>query len=361
MPALPGKEIVSNSFSDNLRDLAEGAINPAGGLARREEGLLPPLADLPQSRGEQKLLFTAADSFAEAGRRTLLRQFRKFLAHEEGTRQGKDIEELHDMRVASRRLRAAFRVFGKSLGKQAIAPYREQLEWIAGELGRVRDLDVFIAYLRDYCLTLPASQQRGLRSLLEDREIARQEARAALLKALNSDRYRMFKESFQKFLEDELVHTIARKSGKTVGECAPKDLRKRFRAALAFAPRLCVNPCPETYHQLRIAIKRFRYAAEFFQGLYDGALDFLIGECRQMQDALGEMHDVDVHRDYLTGFAAATRNCSATDEQRMAIEMLLEAERRRYAEQRSKFEHIWINWTQEERREETLNLINSLH
>ncbi|PJB72911.1 MAG: hypothetical protein CO095_06380 [Armatimonadetes bacterium CG_4_9_14_3_um_filter_58_7] len=315
------------------------------------------LVDLYQFRGDDQLPFTATDVFPEAGRRTILKQFHRFLAHEEGTRLGEDIEELHDMRVASRRMRAAFRVFGKAIGKPLIAPYQHQLQWIAWELGKVRDLDVFLAYLREYRGACLPENRQGLGALIQDRESARRGARTALLAAIDSEQFSNFKQSFAAFLDEELPPLFALRDGhKTVAQGAAKDLRKRFQAVIDYDERVQVSPSPETFHELRIAIKRFRYSAEFFRDIYEGTLDPVIAECRQMQDALGEMHDVDVHRSYLTGFAISLRNgVQSSREQRAAIDALLQSESSRRAEQQRKFERVWGEWEQGDRRRHYVN------
>ena len=82
----------------------------------------------------------------------LRRHFETFLAREPGTRLGDDVEELHDMRVASRRLRAALSLFGDVLAP-AVLNLREELQWIGGVLGAVRDLDVQLEELEEWQAT----------------------------------------------------------------------------------------------------------------------------------------------------------------------------------------------------------------
>ncbi|MGH9092925.1 MAG: CHAD domain-containing protein, partial [Acidimicrobiales bacterium] len=112
------------------------------------------------------------------------------LAREPGTRLGEDIEELHDMRVASRRLRAAFDLFADALPVRAQA-MRGELRWVAGVLGRVRDLDVQIERLAEMEAWAPGgegdrSPLAELRVLLEAQRAA---ARRDLVAALDSPRW----------------------------------------------------------------------------------------------------------------------------------------------------------------------------
>jgi CHAD domain-containing protein len=75
---------------------------------------------------------------AEAARKTFLFHFRQMLVHEPGTRRGADIEALHDMRVATRRMRVAARVFAKYLDSEATRPFKAELKRAGGVLGRPR-------------------------------------------------------------------------------------------------------------------------------------------------------------------------------------------------------------------------------
>src|SRR4028119_1683211 len=90
----------------------------------------------------------ASLSLGELAFAVLRKQFAAMRAHEPGTRLGEDSEELHDMRVATRRMRAALKLFSAALPEQADF-YRNELKWVAGVLGEVRDLDVHIEQLEE--------------------------------------------------------------------------------------------------------------------------------------------------------------------------------------------------------------------
>ena len=82
------------------------------------------------------------DLLAEAGRKVLRYHFTAMLRHEAGTRLGEDSEALHDMRVATRRMRAAFEVFGEVFRPKVLKTHVKRLRTAGRTLGRVRDLDV---------------------------------------------------------------------------------------------------------------------------------------------------------------------------------------------------------------------------
>ena len=91
---------------------------------------------------------TAEASFGQLGYAVVRRHLGVLLAKESGTRLGEDIEELHDMRVATRRLRAALDLFAEVFPVRAVG-LRNELRWLAGVLGAVRDLDVQLERMDD--------------------------------------------------------------------------------------------------------------------------------------------------------------------------------------------------------------------
>jgi hypothetical protein len=142
----------------------------------------------------------AGEPLAEAGRKVWRYQLAHMLLHESGTLLGEDIEELHDMRVATRRMRAAFAVFSPAFLPKALQKHLKGLRRTGRRLGKVRDLDVFIDKARRYQETLPEEQRPDLEPLLKAWEEAREAARQELVAYLQSSRYQAFKEKFYAFV-----------------------------------------------------------------------------------------------------------------------------------------------------------------
>ena len=127
---------------------------------------------------------TADDHVAEAARKVLRFHLARMLAREAGTREGTNNEELHAMRVATRRQRAAWRVFGDAFRRGRTKRYRSGLREIASRLGAVRDLDVLLDAADLYRADLPKVDQRSLEPLLGSLAPAsRRRARAAHARA----------------------------------------------------------------------------------------------------------------------------------------------------------------------------------
>jgi triphosphatase len=145
--------------------------------------------------------YPADISFKDAARRVLLANFRRLMENAPGTRAGDDIEALHDMRVASRRLRAALAIFGKVFPRDEFRAIKKQVGDITDALGAVRDLDVQMDYLRNLRNTLPDNEAYGINRLIERRNALRENERKALIKALDKMEKDRFERRFLKALD----------------------------------------------------------------------------------------------------------------------------------------------------------------
>ncbi|NJN92721.1 MAG: CHAD domain-containing protein [Anaerolineales bacterium] len=252
-----------------------------------------------------KIGLESDDSLAEAGRKVLAYHFARMLKHEPGTRRGEDIEALHDMRVATRRMRAAFRVFEQGYSKKTIKPLLAGLRATGRALGRVRDLDVFMETLQAYQLTLPPTEQSGLQPLLETWSVERTAARREMLAYLDSPEYSKFKQNFRKFVKTKGLGA----KPVPVGMPLPYQLRhvvpsliyKRYEAVHAFEVVL-ETASIETLHELRIAFKQLRYTLENFEEILGQEREMVIREVKILQDHLGQLNDAHVASELLRDF-----------------------------------------------------------
>jgi CHAD domain-containing protein len=249
------------------------------------------------------------DPMSEAGRKTFRFHFRRMLYHEPGTRLGEDIEALHDMRVATRRMRAAFYVFGEHFRPKRIAPYLKGLKRTGRALGRVRDLDVFRETVEDYLETLPESERGSLDSLRaaleERREIARQE----MIAYLDDEKYHRFVERFGEFVETEGMGSrpVAPNGDEPrpyrVRHVAPMSIYERLAAVRAYDEWVSIpNPPLTRLHALRIACKRLRYTLEFFDEVLGPDTKAIVKTVVKMQDHLGALQDAVVASEILGDF-----------------------------------------------------------
>jgi len=260
--------------------------------AKSEFAKYPPLPHPLNEVGLQ-----ADDSMAEAGRKALLFHFAEMLDHEEGTRLGEDIEELHDMRVATRRMRAAFEIFGEAFDPKVLKPHLKGLRATGRALGHVRDLDVFMEKAEHYLDTLPEEQRSALDPLLDAWKAKRETSRTEMLVHLDSPQYQAFVQNFNLFLHTPGAGVRPavedHPTPKLVREVAPVLIYTRLAAVRAYDAILKNAPI-EQLHALRIEFKKLRYAVEFFREVLGEESKSVIADLKHLQDHLGDLNDAEV-------------------------------------------------------------------
>jgi triphosphatase len=277
------------SFVAGLR--TECRLQPAG-ASKYEVGLLSAGLRAPQPRSFGHTEIGVETPIGTVAVAVLRRSFTALLAKEPGTRLGDDSEQLHDMRVACRRLRAALSLFADVLPAGA-AEMREELGWVAGALGGVRDLDVQLEQFDLWLVGAPDEDRdalEALRSLLQEQRMA---ARAALLEALDSRRYGTFASAFGRYLR---TRRPSRSSPGSVPArvVAPDLVEGRYERLIRSAERIGPDSEPGDFHRVRIHGKRFRYALEFLSDVYPGRTQPLLKRLVALQDLLGLQQDAEV-------------------------------------------------------------------
>jgi CHAD domain-containing protein/transposase-like protein len=302
---------------------------------------------------------TPEDTLAEAGRKVLRYQFVQMLRHEEGTRLGKDIEELHDMRVATRRMRAGFEVFEAGFTQKALKTNLKGLRATGRTLGRARDLDVFIEKAHQYLTTLPEESRPGLQPLLQTWEQARETARSVLVSYLDSDPYLDFKRKF-----DEFVNTPGAGARpfaqnppvpRLVRDVVPMLIYDRLASVRAFDTILDTASIQQ-FHALRIEIKKLRYTVEYFREVLGPEAGSVIDELKELQDHLGDLQDSQVATQILRDFLIEwdTQQAALPISERQSPEPIMAYLSSRYAERQRlmlSFREKWRLFNQPEFRQ----------
>lgn len=254
---------------------------------------------------------------AEALRHVWREQFVQILILERGVRRDDDIEHIHNMRVAIRRMRAAHVLLGHFFRVGVIDPLVSGLKRTARLLGKVRDLDVAVAKLQSHAERLDSEGQRELQPLFTHWHRERTKRYRELLKWLDSERYssllgalRAFvetpdfgvKKRFEKLRQPPEAHQIR--------HVLPAVLLDRFLAVrkyeTLFAARAAsaeldqkLNIEVETLHALRIECKYLRYTLEFTPALLGKEGQELIKQLKKLQDLLGDLNDASVTKEML--------------------------------------------------------------
>lgn len=235
------------------------------------------------------------DSLGMAGRKILRMHLARMLKFEEGTRSGDDIEDLHKMRVATRRMRAAWRVFDGAYRPKVVRRYVRELRTYARALGEVRDLDVLLADLDVYLQPLPDAGREALEPLRRSWREEREQARSRLIGRLDSGRYRHFVDEYLAFTESPGAGEAPTRLGRPslVRDAAGSRILRSYERVRAYEAVMAWADA-QTLHDMRIEAKRLRYTMEYFSEVLPASSAGLIGTITEMQDELGLMNDAHV-------------------------------------------------------------------
>jgi CHAD domain-containing protein len=250
---------------------------------------------------------TAIDDSMTAGAvafAIMRKQFAVFIANEPGTRLGEDIEALHDMRVAARRMRAAMGLLGPFVSPR-LASFRAQFGWVAAALGEVRDLDVQIERMAEWREGFSEAQAHALDSVEALLVSRRNEARKRMLLTLNSRRYDYLVLRFAAFLRRGSAKSFA-PGRQPILAVAPDLVERRYRKVRKAGDRIGPNSPPTDYHLLRIDAKKLRYALEFVGPIYGKPATEFSQRVTALQDVLGLHQDADVAMQMLHQMAATS-------------------------------------------------------
>jgi CHAD domain-containing protein len=278
------------------------AADARAGLWRREigpllvreagSGELPP-AERNGAAHPSSGLGGGGEPIADSARRSLRRLFDKLLAREDAVLAGEDIEDIHQMRVMNRRLRASLQVLEGVYEHKLIRRYRRGLRRIAQSLGTVRDRDVFLEHLVAHGDSLPEERRAALEPLIAAVAAERAQARTALLADLGSKDYSKFKREFVGFL-------ILRGTGEIPPPALGITQRGRDFAGSAIwrhyelwraYETLLPEGSDESLHQARIAGKHLRYTIEFFADALGLNVKKVLNPLVALQECLGTLQD----------------------------------------------------------------------
>ncbi len=298
-----------HGFIDEMQSALE--LSPAS-ASKYETGLYASGLDPEGDSDFGPTHIDSSMSLGEVAFAVLRRQFAEMRDHEPGTRLGEDPEELHDMRVPTRRMRAAMKVFEEALPERA-SWLREELRWVAHALGDVRDLDVQIERLLAWKEEAGEETSGFLDKILTITHKQRAEARKNMLEVLDSGRYERLESSFAEMLRCGPAAELepAQKNGherasEPVAAAAPALVTGRYRKWRKAAKRLDEDSPPEAFHDVRKKGKRLRYTLEFVAEVYGEPVQKLVEPLKALQDDLGDHQDAVVASQYLRELGTRT-------------------------------------------------------
>jgi CHAD domain-containing protein len=278
-----------------LRAAGAGEPDPTPKIVRA----LGPRALDPPDLPEPAVLDFACTPL-EVLRAAIARSTARLIGHDPGVRLGVDPEDVHQARVATRRLRSDLGTFGAVVDREWDRALRRELQWLGRLLGAVRDTDVLVERLEHRIATLATGDHEPGKHLVEGLRDHRDRARDELLAGMRSDRYLT--------LLDTLIaaaHTVPSSGDGTnleldLGDLVDKPWKQLRRAVDA----LGTDPPDVALHAVRIRAKRCRYAAEAVAPAVGKPAKQFAAAVAGLQEVLGEHQDAVVAADWLRTHAA---------------------------------------------------------
>jgi len=325
---------------------------------------LRPVRSVSMTRGAPPpaRLVRPTDPAPEAARRFLQRQVEKLISLAYGIEYTDDIEYVHEMRVATRRLRAAMRTFRGAV-RGGFAGDLAGMKTLADTLGEARDADVFVAFLRACARGARPEHQGFLKALVRSEQRRRRRRYRALAQMCASGPYRRLTRRLYRRLclpvgAPRGIQPAKKRSAGSVRQTARRAMRKRLGQLKGFGRRLDALTLPQQ-HALRIACKKLRYTAELFAEIYPPQMAKLIAAMVKMQDLLGDVHDADVYAQRVAGHVRASRSPSTARGASEACDALVDRLRSQQVPLLARARRAWLAFTSPRTQKRVVELIDS--
>lgn len=272
-------------------------------------------AQVPPARAPRALIAPTLP-IADAVRQTLAVAVAAMTHHEAAAIAG-EIEPLHQMRVAARRLRALVQLFAGAIHGSRAHIYKRDLPWLGHAAGAVREYDVIEALIHEYGGRLDPALAAALAPLGEALAAERKAAHARFVAELRTRRYAQMCE--------RLAHPLLRRALPTLntGCDAPAMIAPIARTVRRAGKRIGRDAPPELFHRLRVRIKRLRYALEMLAAMGGKRSRKALVRLERMQELLGVHQDVVATIAWLRGYAVDANGLAP--ETLMAVGAILQA------------------------------------
>jgi len=290
---------VLDAVVSRLRSAGAGEVDPTPKYIR---ALGPRAGQLPEVAVEK---LRSGATAGDVVRRAIAESVVRLIQHDTVMRLDSDPEGVHQARVATRRLRSDLRTFRPLLDPDWASSLRDELGWLAGILGTVRDGDVLLERMRKQASSLPPASADGAAGVLSTLEQARDAAHVELLDVLRGERYVALLDRLVEAARSPalLLEADLPASGSLAG-LARRPWRKLRRSVSG----LSHPPTDEELHGVRIPTKRCRYAADALEPVLGKRARVFARAAADLQDVLGDFNDAVVAERWLREWAAHTRS-----------------------------------------------------
>lgn len=263
------------------------------GQAVAVSGDAPPVSDQEavhrdESGGASDVECASTLKFSDLVREAILKRFKAIAAEEDHIQDGETTESLHDMRVASRRLRAALRVFRPYLPEQSARRCAKRVRRLTRGLGASREWDVHAETLaRLQAATTRPTELAAIEHVLELVDARRTQERHSLAEVLEHCDLRKLGKQLRRATDRVHVDAIDAHPRETAWDTLEPMIRDAFEALA----RLRERESAEEMHLQRISVKRLRYAVELLEPLFVQGVAGILSRLKQLQETLGRHHD----------------------------------------------------------------------
>lgn len=315
--------------------------------------------DLSETDGEA-LKLRRKDPIIKLVYQYLAQELTQVMFHEPRAWEALDPEGVHQMRVATRRIRAMLATFKPILPQGKVKRVNREFRWLARLLGDVRDLDVYLINFDHYTKEMPGAVAESLspyRIHLNDRRLA---ARKRLIAGLSSTQFDSLINLFRHFCGDGLSSKKRKRSSSdSIRQAAIGMIDHRLKKVQKSGRSVTENSRSKNLHAVRIQVKRLRYLLEFFRPFYRKHLKSLIRATKTIQEILGDFQDACVASNQLQTYADSL---SKTEENRGlldALDCLIASQSAHARQQRDSFPTAWAEFDQPQRRKKLRKLLGS--
>jgi len=277
---------------------------------------------------------SAEATAGELVRRALALSVIRLVLHDPVMRLDADPEGVHQARVATRRLRSDLRTFRKLVEHDSASSLRDELGWLAGILGEVRDGDVLLERLRGHVAALPAAEQIGAAPVVSALEAARDEAHRRLLAVLDGERYIGL---LSTLVAAANAPPLLSRASVRATEVVPALVRKPWHRLSKHVATFGTSPSDDQLHEARIRAKRVRYAAEAAAAVVGKPARSFARAAADLQTVLGDLNDAVVAKAWLEQWARSPRDTAGEH----AARLLAATEASAASSARAQWKDVW--------------------
>lgn len=314
-----------------LRSAGAGRADPTPKIVRAlgPVATAPPDVLVPQIAGTPTVELVV--------RRAIASSVARLIANDPGVRLGDDVEAVHQARVATRRLRSDLRTFRALVDERWADSLRDELRWLGDVLGAVRDTDVMLERLSESVKALDRGDQPAAEALLHGLRDERSRAVTQLLAAFRSERYDRVLDHL--VLAAQRPRLLLRVDDDGDADVLRGLVRRPWEQLERSVHALPEHPTDTALHEIRIRVKRTRYAAEAVEPAIGKPARTFARALVALQDVLGDNQDAVVVGEWLRRAAALAPN----GEQSFAAGLLAARERQALQRSRDAWRAAWDN------------------